>query len=192
MIDQILDMCGLAQISLGLAGTDLSRVECLFVCHHSSAFTLTCWHYWYGVSLQSVIGRRFKRLPLGNSFFCIPLFRFQFSGADCIAVLEQEGYEFTALGGFNEGQCQIDTPVRITSLTHLSSYNPELSLCTWSGKMGWGWFQAPDTLEATTVVVQAHFLWVSTAMVTQLTWFRWMLIWVRTIKNYQLPLQVFY
>ena len=132
-----LDMCGLAQISLGSTRTDLPRVECLFVCHHSSAF--------YSNFVGTIdMAFRCKALVAGVSSVCllvIASFAFLYfdsnsPGADCIALLEQEGYEFTALGGFDEGQCQIDIPVRITSLPKTSINKPITLSCPFALKVG--------------------------------------------------------
>ena len=133
-----LDMRGLAQINLGFAGTDLPRVKCLFVRYHSSTF------YSNFVGTIDMAFLR-KALVAGVSSVCLvviaSLAYLYFNSAasnsaDCIGVLEQEGYGFTALGGFNKGQCRIDTPVRITSLPNTTINKPITLSCPFALKVG--------------------------------------------------------
>ena len=58
--------------------------------------------------------------------------------SDCVSKLEIGGYEFTTLTGYNSGKCQIDTPVRITSLPHTSIKKPIKLSCHFARKM-WKW-----------------------------------------------------
>ena len=131
-------MCGLAQISLGSARTDLPRVECLFVRHHSSAF----YSNFVGTIDMAFLRKALVAGILSVCLLVIASFAYLYfnftasNSADCIGVLEQEGYEFTALGGFNEGQCQIDTPVRITSLPNTTINKPVTLSCSFALKVG--------------------------------------------------------
>ncbi len=131
-------MCGLTQISLGSAGTDLPRVECLSVRYYSSA----CYSNFVGTIDMAFLRKALVASVSSVSLLVITSFAFLYvnstasNPAGCIGVLQQEGYEFTALGGFNEGQCQIDTPVRITSLPNTTINKPIILSCPFALNVG--------------------------------------------------------
>jgi len=134
----ILDKCRVAQISFSHAWSDLSGIKCLPLRNNPS---------FYHPHFIGAFDMAFVQKAIVSVSGCFGLLAIGFIGylfitvensndVDCVSWLEIEGYEFTTLNGFNIGKCQIDTPVRITSLPHTSMNKPITLSCPFARKVG--------------------------------------------------------